>query len=68
MKKAMDLARSKAELAQARQKQAADRHRRLLQLKPGDQVLLATQGLQLRSGMHKLTGRFIGPLASTTTR
>jgi hypothetical protein len=33
----------------------------LLQLKEGDQVLLATEDLQLRSGMHKLTGRYIGP-------
>jgi hypothetical protein len=61
MKKAMDHARSKAEHAQARQKKAADRRRRLLQLQKGDQVLLATEGLQLRSGSHKLTGRFIGP-------
>jgi len=63
MKKALDLARSKIELAQARQKQAADRRRRLLRLKPGDRVLLATEGLQLRSGTHKLTARFIGPFA-----
>ena len=27
----------------------------------GDQVLLATEGLQLRSGTHKLTARYIGP-------
>jgi len=65
MKKALDLARSRAELAQARQKQAADRHRRLLLLKPGDQVLLATDGLRLRSGTHKLTGRFVGPFTVT---
>ena len=43
MKKALDLARSKAELAQARQKRLADRHRRLLQLTAGDQVLLSTE-------------------------
>ena len=61
MKQAMDAARTTAELAQARQKLNADRHRRLLQLKPGDQVLLSTEGLQLRSGKHKLTGRYIGP-------
>ena len=65
MKKALDFARSKAEIAQERQKRAADRHRRLLQLKPGDKVLLATEGLQLRSGTHKLTGRYIGPFAVT---
>ena len=72
MKLAVDHARSQAELAQAKQKRLADRHRRLLQLKEGDQVLLATEGLQLRSGTHKLTGRYIGPfrvlVRSTTTR
>ena len=65
MKKALDFARSKAELAQERQKRNADRHRRLLLLKPGDKVLLATEGLQLRSGTHKLTGRYIGPFTVT---
>jgi hypothetical protein len=61
MRQAMDHARSRAEQAQTRQKRLADRHRRLLQLKEGDQVLLSTDGLQLRSGSHKLTARFIGP-------
>ena len=61
MRLALDHARSHAELAQAKQKRLADRHRRLLELCAGDQVLLATDGLQLRSGTHKLTGRFIGP-------
>jgi hypothetical protein len=61
MKKALDCARSKAEIAQAKQKRLADRHRRLQLLKPGDRVLLATDGLQLRSGTHKLTARYIGP-------
>ncbi|MDR3444275.1 hypothetical protein, partial [Dyella sp.] len=61
MKAALDHARTQAEIAQAKQKRLADRHRRLLHLKEGDQVLLATEGLQLRSGMHKLTGRYIGP-------
>jgi hypothetical protein len=61
MKLALDQARSHAELAQARQKRLADRHRRLLQLRDGDKVLLATEGLQLRSGTHKLTARYIGP-------
>jgi hypothetical protein len=55
MKKALDLARSRAEIAQSKQKRLADRHRRLLHLGEGDQVLLATEGLQLRSGTHKLT-------------
>jgi hypothetical protein len=61
MRAALDHARSKAELAQAAQKRHADRHRRLMQLKEGDRVLLSTENLQLRSGTHKLTGRFIGP-------
>ena len=61
MRKAMDQARSSAEAAQSRQKRLADQHRRLLQLKAGDQVLLATDGLQLRSGTHKLTARYVGP-------
>jgi hypothetical protein len=61
MKAALDHARTLAEIAQAKQKRLADRHRRLLELKAGDQLLLATEGLQLRSGMHKLTGRYIGP-------
>jgi len=65
MKKALDHARSNAEIAQAKQKRLADQHRRLLLLKAGDQVLLATEGLQLRSGTHKLTGRYIGPFTVT---
>jgi hypothetical protein len=65
MRTAIDHARSKAEQAQANQKRQADRHRRLLQLKDGDRVLLSTEHLQLRSGTHKLTGRFIGPFRVT---
>ena len=61
MKAALDHARTQAEIAQAKQKRLADRHRRLLELKAGDSVLLATEDLQLRSGTHKLTGRYIGP-------
>jgi hypothetical protein len=61
MRRAIDHARSHAERAQLRQKRLADRHRRLLQLKEGDQVLLSTDGLELRSGSHKLTGRYVGP-------
>jgi hypothetical protein len=65
MRKALSHARSKAEIAQARQKRLADQHRRLLLLKPGDKVLLATEGLQLRSGTHKLIGRYVGPFVVT---
>ena len=65
MQKAMNCARSRTEQAQERQRKAADRKRRLLLLKPGDQVLLSTEGLRLRSGTHKLTSRFIGPFTVT---
>lgn len=65
MRAALDHARNRAELAQAKQKRNADRHRRLLQLKEGDRVLLSTENLQMRSGTHKLTGRFIGPFRVT---
>ena len=61
MKKALAAAYSHTELAQARQKRAVDQHRRLLSLKVGDQVLLSTEGLEMRSGMHKLTARYVGP-------
>jgi hypothetical protein len=61
MKQALNYARSKAEQAHAKQKRLADRHRRLLQLRDGDHVLLSTENLQLRSGTHKLTARYIGP-------
>lgn len=61
MKSALEHARSQAERAQAKQKRLADRHRRLMLLKDGDMVLLSTDNLQLRSGTHKLTGRYIGP-------
>jgi hypothetical protein len=61
MKKALAAAFDRTELAQARQKRAADQKRRLLELKVGDQVLLSTEGLQMRSGTHKLTARYIGP-------
>lgn len=61
MKQAINWARSKAEMAQAKQKRLADAHRRKLELREGDQVLLATDGLQLRSGTHKLTARYVGP-------
>jgi hypothetical protein len=63
IKTAMDAARTQAEQAQAKQKRLADQRRRLLQLKVGDQVLLSTDGLQLRSGTHKLTARYIGPFS-----
>lgn len=61
MKDALAAARSRTELAQARQKRAADQHRRLMELKVGDRVMLSTEGLTLRSGNHKLTAKYLGP-------
>ena len=66
MKTALGAAFDRTELAQARQKRAADRHRRLMELKPDDLVMLSTEGLQLRSGVHKLTQRYIGPFKVTS--
>jgi RNase H-like domain found in reverse transcriptase/Reverse transcriptase (RNA-dependent DNA polymerase)/Integrase zinc binding domain len=65
MKTALAAAFDRTEIAQARQKRAADRHRRLMELKSGDLVMLSTEGLQLRSGTHKLTQRYIGPFKVT---
>ena len=65
IRQAIDHARSNTERAQAKQKRLADRHRRLMQLKAGDEVLLSTEGLRMRSGTHKLTGRYIGPFRVT---
>jgi hypothetical protein len=48
------------QLAQARQKSAADRRRRELTFKVGDHVLLNTRNLELL-GVRKLTSRSIGP-------
>ena len=61
-------ARSKLLSAQERQKRNADRHRRELPLAVGDQVLLSTEGLQLRNGSNKLCSRFIGPFPVTGRR
>ena len=58
---AMDAARTTGERAQERMKRLADRQRRVMELQVGDQVLLSTEGLHMRSGSHKLTGRYIGP-------
>jgi hypothetical protein len=63
MKLAVDTARGQLGLAQQRQSLNADRHRRALKLAVGDQVLLTTEGLQLRNFTNKLCSRFIGPFA-----
>jgi len=61
MQKALAAAYTKVEEAQARQKKNSDEHHRMLQLKEGDQVMLSTDGLVLKSGTHKLTSRYVGP-------
>jgi transposase InsO family protein len=65
MKEAFDFARSQLVTAQERQARNADRHRRELRLGVGDQVLLTTEGLQLRNFTNKLCSRFIGPFPIT---
>jgi len=65
MKALRNVALTKSEQSQQRMKQHADRRRRLMELKVGDQVLLSTEGLKLRSGAHKLTTRYVGPFPVT---
>jgi hypothetical protein len=57
MKQAFDYARGCLADAQQRQARNADRHRRELKLAVGDQVLLTTDGLQLRDFGNKLCSR-----------
>jgi hypothetical protein len=65
MKQALDFARGALRTAQERQVRNADRHLRTLQLAIGDQVLLQTEGLQLRGFGNKLSSRFVGPFPVT---
>jgi hypothetical protein len=65
MKEALDHARGQLAKAQEHQKKNADRHRRELTLAVGDQVLLSTEGLQLRNFDNKLCSRYVGPFAVT---
>jgi len=65
MKVAFDFGRNQLIAAQERQAQNADRHRRELKLAVGDQVLLVTEGLQLRNFGNKLCSRFVGPFPIT---
>jgi len=65
MKEALDFGRGQLVVAQERQARNADRHRRDLKLSVGDQVLLTTEGLQLRNFTNKLCSRFIGPFPIT---
>ena len=64
MKTALDHARSRAELAQAKQKRLADRQRRLLQLKADDQVFLAAENVRLRSAQADRSKHWSVPCAS----
>ena len=59
MKMALDYARGHLANAQAWQVRNAGRHRRELKLAVGDQVLLTTDGLQLRNFGNKLYSRYI---------
>lgn len=58
-----DLEKAKQSLADAQQKQAkyANQHRREVEFKIGDQVLLSTENLQQRGRAPKLMKRFEGP-------
>jgi len=61
MRQALDFARGRLLEAQQRQAENADRHRRSVSLAVGDDVLLATEGLQLRHFTNKLCSKYIGP-------
>ena len=61
MNHAVKFAREHLEAAQARQKRNADRHRRDLQLQVDDQVMLSTEGIELRGHNNKLCSPYVGP-------
>ena len=65
LREGFEFARGKLVQAQQRQARNADRHRRLVQLAVGDEVLLSTDGLQLRGQNNKLCSPFVGPFAIT---
>jgi transposase InsO family protein len=65
MQEALDHTRGRIAKAQAHQKENADRHRRELSLAVGDQVLLSTEGLELRNFNNKLCSRYVGPFPIT---
>ena len=65
MQEALEFVRDQLGSAQERQAKNADRHRRKAAFKVGDQVLLSTEGLQLREFTNKLCSRFVGPFAVT---
>ena len=65
LREGFEFARGKLVQAQQRQARNADRHRRLVQLAVGDEVLLSTDGLELRGQNNKLCSPFVGPFAIT---
>ena len=65
MQTALRFAREHLLSAQDRQSAAANRHRRDDAFRVGDQVLLSTEGLQLRNFTNKLCSRFVGPFSVT---
>jgi transposase InsO family protein len=65
LREGFEFARGKLLQAQQRQARNADRHRRLVRLAVGDEVLLSTDGLQLRGQNNKLCSPFVGPFAIT---
>jgi hypothetical protein len=65
MREALDVARGHLKNSQERQSRYADRHRRDARFSVGDQVLLSTEGLQLRNFNNKLCSRFVGPFTIT---
>jgi hypothetical protein len=65
MRDALNFARDHLLTAQERQAKNANRHRRGLVLSVGDEVLLSTEGLQLKQGTNKLCSRYVGPFKVT---
>ena len=65
LREGFEFARGKLVQAQQRQTRNADRHRRAVRLVVGDEVLLSTDGLQLRGQNNKLCSPFVGPFAIT---
>jgi hypothetical protein len=62
LQKALSLARDSLHSAQTRMKKNADTHRRELDFKVGDQVLLSSKNIRLRTaGTKKLLPKFLGP-------
>jgi hypothetical protein len=66
MQHSLETAKQSIAAAQQRQKRAADAHRSDVTLNVGDEVLLSTANLHLKShGTRKLLPRWIGPFAVT---